>query len=305
MTTHGLHHAVHRDRWVKIAVMVMGTGLVGIADSCAPIDSQHTSPSLSAVSVANGQRAVPNAAAPRSTMGAETKQWLMELACLDSRGLLRTARERCVSEARDFSCVFLKQERIHGTLKEMEEIDVRYRAAPLSVFMVWRRGVDQAKRALFIDQLDFIDANGRRIALVEPAGVLIRLFVSDVRVPIHDARAQEASRRAIDEFGFQGTFEILERVNELAAARNELDFRYEGEGEVDGRATFVFVRRLPYSGHGGRYPDAKTILHLDQEWLLPTGVYSYTDPDGHDLLGSYVYTQVVFSAGFGDDDFRF
>jgi hypothetical protein len=70
------------------------------------------------------------------------------------------------------------------------------------------------------------------LARVEPAGALLHLVVSDVMVPIHDARAREAGRRAIDEFGFRSTFEILEGVNDLAAACNELDFRYEGEGAV-------------------------------------------------------------------------
>jgi hypothetical protein len=97
------------------------------------------------------------------------------------------------------------------------------------------------------------------------AGALLRLVVADVMVPIHDARARAVSRPAIDEFRFRSTFEILERMNNSAAARNELDFRYEGEGAVDGRATVILVRRLPYTGTGGLYPDAKVILHLDQE----------------------------------------
>jgi len=247
----------------------------------------------------------PNAAAPSSTIDAGDKARLIEFARSDPRGLLRIARERCQRETGDFRCLFLKQERINGTLRPVEEIDTRYRAAPLSVFMIWRRGADQAQRALFIDSREFVDRQGERLARVEPAGVLLRLVVSEVMVPIHDPRARKASRRAIDEFGFRSTFDILERLNDLAAARNELDFRYEGEGTIDGRATVVLVRRLPYTGAGGTYPDAKMILHLDQEWLLPTAVYSFTDPEGQELLGSYVFTQVQLDPGLNDDDFRF
>jgi hypothetical protein len=282
---------------------VAGAALAGIVNS--RVQSADSSMPL-APSVASTLRAgMPGATAQRPIIDAGAKAGLLEFARRDPRGLVRLARERCQREIGDFRCLFVKQERINGKLKEVEEIDARYRPDPLSVFMTWRSGAGRAKRALFIDGPPFVDGQGQRRAQVEPAGALIRLVVSDAMVPIHDARAREASRRAIDEFGFRSTFQILERVNDLAAARNELDFRYEGEGAVDGRATVILVRRLPDTGAGGPYPDAKLILHLDQEWLLPTAVYSYTDPEGHELLGSYVYTEVQLNPGLNEDDFRF
>ncbi|HUU96698.1 MAG TPA: DUF1571 domain-containing protein [Phycisphaerae bacterium] len=304
MRTEGLQRIFKRALPSKVAVMVVaGAALVGIVNSRGQSADNRVSPAPRvAASVPGG---MPSAPARSPIIDTAAKAWLIEFARRDPCGLLRLARERCQREVSTFSCVFLKQERINGTLKEIEETEVRYRADPLSVFMIWRGGADQARRALFLDRLDFVDARGQRIARVEPTGVLLRLIVSDVMVPIHDARPRKASRRAIDEFGFRSTLEILERVNDLAAARNELDFRYEGEGAVDGRATVILVRRLPYTGPGGPYPDAKTIVHLDQEWLLPTAVYSFTDPEGQELLGSYVFTQVRLNPGLSEDDFRF
>ena len=304
MITESLQRIVKRATQSKLAVMlVAGAGLAGIVSSRGQTaDSSASLVASAAPSVRGGmlgatvRSAIPDTGAKAS---------LLEFAGRDPRGLVRLARERCQRDIGDFRCLFVKQERINGKLKEVEEIDARYRADPLSVFMTWRSGAGQAKRALFIDGPEFVDGDGQRLARVEPAGALIRLVVSDVMVPIHDARAREASRRAIDEFGFRSTFEILKRVNDLAAARNELDFRYEGEGTIDGRATLILVRRLPYTGPGGPYPDAKLVLHLDQEWLLPTAIYSYTDPEGHELLGSYIFTQVQLNPGLNADDFRF
>jgi hypothetical protein len=303
MRTESVAHIVKRVRPFKVAAMIVaGAALVGAAN--CPVQSADDRVSLAPSAAASVRDGIPSATAqPIIDTGA--KGWVIEFARRDPRGLLRLAREHCQRETSDFSCLFVKQERINGTLKPVEEIDARYRADPLSVFMTWRRGADQAQRALFIDSQEFVDHQGQRLARVEPAGVLLRLFVSDVMVPIHDARARAVSRRAIDEFGFRSTFEILERVNDLAAARNELDFRYEGEGAVDGRVTVILVRRLPCTGPGGPYPDAKLILHLDQEWLLPTAVYSYRDPEGQELLGSYVFAQVQLNPGLGEDDFRF
>lgn len=304
MTTESLQRIVKRASQSKIAVMVAaGAGLAGLVNSRVQSADSRVSLAPSAASSKHG--GMPSTTAPSPTVDAGAQARLTEFARRDPRGLVRLARERCQRETGDFSCLFVKQERINGKLKEVEEIDARYRADPLSVFMTWRRGAGQAQRALFIDRREFVDGDGQRLARVEPAGALVRLVVSDVLVPIHDARAREASRRAIDEFGFRSTFELLERVNDLAAARNELDFQYAGEGAVDGRATVILVRHLPYTGAGGPYPDAKLVLHLDQEWLLPTAVYSYTDPEGQELLGSYVFTQVRLNPGLGEDDFRF
>jgi hypothetical protein len=304
MTTESLPRLVKRPLPSKVAVMVVaGAALVGISNS--PVQSADDRPSLAPRAAASVPAGMPSATAQGPRIDTGAKASLIEFARRDPRGLLRLARERCQRETGDFSCLFVKQERINGTLKPVEEIDARYRAEPLSVFMTWRCGADQAKRALFIDSEEYVDGQGQRLARVEPAGALLRLVVSDVLVPIHDARARAASRRAIDEFGFRSTFELLERVNDLAAARHELDFQYAGEGAVDGRATVILVRHLPYTGAGGPYPDAKLVLHLDQEWLLPTAVYSYTDPEGHELLGSYVFTQVQLNPGLGEDDFRF
>ena len=305
MTTESVPRIVKRSSRPTIALMVVaGAALFGIVNSRGRSADDPVSPAPRvAASEPGGMMPSAPARSPISDAAAKTR--LIEFARRNPSGLLRLARERCQRETGDFRCLLEKQERISGALKPIEVIQVCYRADPLSVFMTWRRGANQAKRALFIDSQEFVDGDGQRLARVEPAGVLLRLIVSDVMVPIHDARARKASRRAIDEFGFRSTFDILEHVNDLAAARNELDFRYEGEGAVDGRATVILVRRLPYTGPGGRYPDAKLILQLDQESLLPTAIYSYTDPEGRELLGSYVFAQVNLNPGFGESDFRF
>lgn len=227
------------------------------------------------------------------------------LAQQDPRALTRLARQRYEREVRDYTCVFLKQERIDGKLRDVEEIEVRYREDPISVYMIWKRNADQAKRVLFIDSPRFVNDKGEKLARVEPAGALVRLIVSDILMPIHGKRAQQSSRRSIDEFGFRATFRLLDHYNQLGADRGVLDFRYAGEGEIDGRRTYKLVRHLPYDGPGGLYPDATMVLHIDQQWLLPTAVYSYADRAGKVLLGSYVHTSVKLNPGLNDGAFQF
>lgn len=230
---------------------------------------------------------------------------LRVLAKTDPWALARLGHDRCDREIRGYTCVFLKQERIGEKLRDVEEIEVRFRNEPTTVYMIWRKNADQAKRALFKDTPEFVNERGEKVARVEPAGALIRLVVADILMPIHGKRARQSSRRSIDEFGFRSTFDLLERYNQLGLDQGVLELHYEGEGKVDGRPTYKIVRYLPYKGPGGIWPDAKMVMHIDQEWLLPTAVYSYADRAGTILLGSYVHTQVKLNPGLAAKAFEF
>jgi hypothetical protein len=244
-------------------------------------------------------------AGPITRRSASVVGRLESLARTDPWALARLGRERYQREIRDYTCVFLKQERIGGKLRELEEIEVRFREDPKTVYMLWKRNANQAKRVLFKDAPEFVNKEGEKLARVEPAGALIRLVVSDVLMPIHGKRAHQSSRRSIDDFGVRSTLDLLDHYNQLGADRGVLDLRYDGEGEVDGRATYKIVRFLPYDGPNGIWPDAKMVMHIDQEWLLPTAVYSYADREGTKLLGSYVHTKVKLNPGLDAQAFEF
>lgn len=234
-----------------------------------------------------------------------TRAALRDLAQQDPVAFSRLCDERAESTIRDYRCTFHKQELLPGGMSPVQEISVLCRVKPLSVFMTWVKNADRARRALYIDAPQFRDANGEKVAKVEPAGVIARALVAEVVRPIHGDDAKLSSRRSMEDFGFNATLKLLLKINDAALARGELDYRYVGEGEIDGRPTFIFQRFLPYTGPGGVYTDRKMIMHIDQEWLVPTAVYSYADVEGRQLLGSYVYTDVQLNPGLTDEDFRF
>lgn len=223
----------------------------------------------------------------------------------DPISVVRLGRQRLDREVRDYRCVLIKQERLGGGLSAVEEIEVRWRTRPLAIYMIWRKNATQVKRALFKDDPAFVDAEGNKLARIEPAGAIVRLLVSDLFMPIHGERARQTSRRAIDECGFGPIFDLFERYCELARRSGVLDMRHAGNGTVDQRPTYVIVRHLPYTGEDGPYPDAKLVLHLDQEWLLPVAVESYADREGTRLLGRYVFTRVELNPGLTEQDFAF
>ena len=214
-----------------------------------------------------------------------------ELARRDPIGFLRLCRERY--HFRDYTCTFIKQELIGNRLGKAQEISVRFREEPFSVDMAWVKNADQAERALYVENA-WKDGKGRELAWFKPAGALLKLIVPKIKQPIFGRRAKAASRRSLDQFGFSRTLDLIIKYVEKGRRNNELDLRYVREGSIKGRPTYVFERFLPYDGREEHYPDYLLRYHIDQEWLIPSACFSYSDREGKQLLGSYVMTDVTF-----------
>jgi len=217
-------------------------------------------------------------------------------------GFLQLCRQRCIDRVRDYHCTFTKQEQVDGQLRPQQETDVRFRSDPFSVDMTFTRNARDAARALYVAG-KWYDSKGDPMAWVRPAGAIIKTFIPKIRQPIHGARAQKESRRTIDQFGFEISFDLILKYSIQAQAEGKLDLNYVGEGAVGGRPTYVIERFLPYTGQEHPYPDRLLVIHIDQEHLLPTACLSYADDDGRDLLGSYVYTDIQLNPGYTDKDF--
>ena len=217
--------------------------------------------------------------------------------------LLRVALERCEREVRGYTCVFFKQERTGNELGLQQAMEVMYRDEPRSVRMTWVKNPDRLRRVLYVRGLN-VSEKGEEQAVVEPAGAVARLFVKTLCIPIHGDRAQAASRHPIDQFGFHSTLGRLNEENAKLAAEGVLRWTYEGEGNVDGRATYVLKRHLPSDGAAGRYPNARLVVHLDKDWLAPVAVHAYADDAEQVLLGSYVTTAVKLNPGLHDAAFK-
>ena len=259
------------------------------------------------VVVAAVVRTDPNGAAAadaKSTPAAPVAE-LTSLAQRDPMALVRRGLAWYMEHVRGYRCTLVKQELLGSKLSEVQEVELRFRESPRAIYMIWKANADGARRALYLDSAEYVDKNGQKLARVEPNGALVRLLTKDVFLPVDGPDARKASRRILTEAGFHRTFELFEAYNAIAAERGVLDLKYAGTGTVDGRPTFVLVRNLPYAGPTGPYPDARLVMHLDQEWLLPVAVYSYADKEEKSLLGSYVFSKIELNPEFTASEFAF
>ncbi len=214
------------------------------------------------------------------------------------RGLLAESRE----SLSDYTCTFIKRDRLNGKLGRPEEIRIKCRERPFSVLMEWVRNPTCCDRVLYVKGR-WINRNGGEEAWVDPQGVLVNLVLGargGIRYDIAKGVAEGRTRRPISEFGFVNMLRLIVSISELAATRGELVLNYLGQSQLDDRGTYVFERVLPYAGLQGTYPDRVLLVHLDRESHLPIGLFAYADDDREVLLGSYVMRDVTLNPGLSN-----
>ncbi len=214
---------------------------------------------------------------------------------------LRHARQSYDQKIRDYECRFSKQESLHGRIGETQVSEVKFREGPFSVFMTVVENPGRYRRVLYVK--DEIVKEGQQYATIEPQGAIARFLVKSVQRPIDGEEARQSSRRLITQFGFANSLDLIVRYADLSAELGQLDLRYMGPGEIDGRPTYVFERRLPIQEPGVDWPDTLLVFHIDQEWHLPLSCCSYADLEGRALLGRYTFSNVRLNVGLDARDF--
>jgi hypothetical protein len=194
---------------------------------------------------------------------------------------------------RNYTCGFVKQERIDGRLGEAQQIRVKFMESPYSVAMRWEANPPIADRILYVEG----KYDNRMLA--RPANALLRSLVGSSVLRRPDGpEARQSTLRPVNVFGFKRSLESLLGVYRQAEAAGDLETSCGGRASVAGREAIVLVRHLPARSD---YPARETRVYIDTEYLLPFCVESY-DWDGR-LSSRYVYRDVKFNVALTADDF--
>jgi hypothetical protein len=215
-----------------------------------------------------------------------------KLAKTDHAELLEFCQKAYDKRVQDYTCTLIKQERIGGTLGKPQVVAAKYMRDPYSVALAWKKNAGRADRVLYVkgkygDQM-----------LARPAGFFA--FIGTVKRDPAGKAAMKSTLRPVNQFGFSNSLESLEKVYRLAEKRGELTESFKGFGvhEETGRKAAILVRELP-AREG--YPAARTVVHIDTEYLVPTVVEGY-DWDGK-LLCRYIFKDIKFNVGLTEEDF--
>lgn len=238
-------------------------------------------------------------ATPVLHLAAASDEGQMPLYRRDPLAYLKQCRRNYNQRVRDYVCTFSKRELVEQELTDRQVAEIKFREGPFSVYMHILTNPGKARRVLYVK--DAIVKNNEQFATIEPESAAWRLLVRSVQREIAGTEMLRASRKPISDFGFKRSLDLIIKYIDLA--EDSTVIRYVGEGQIDGRSTHVFERRLPYSAEDDRWPDALLIVQVDAEWQVPVSCTAYADYERKQLLGDYQYTDVHFNLGLGAREF--
>jgi outer membrane lipoprotein-sorting protein len=191
---------------------------------------------------------------------------------------------------RDYTALFLKRERINGTLLALETIELRFQA-PFKVYMAWRK--PYAGRVIV-----YVEGENDNKILVNPGGLLrfLRLKLEPT-----SSLATQNTHHTVREVGLQKTIALLEREYERGRREGQVTLSFQGDDEVAGRSTYHLTLVCHVDKMAGYYAQRGEIW-VDAEHFLPIRLSLY-DWDG-ELYAHYEYQRIRVNPGLGAEAFR-
>jgi outer membrane lipoprotein-sorting protein len=191
---------------------------------------------------------------------------------------------------RDYTAVFLKRERINGTLLALETIELRFQA-PFKVYMAWRK--PYAGRVIV-----YVEGENDNKILVNPGGLLrfLRLKLEPTS-PL----ATQNTHHTVREVGLQKTIALLVREYERGRREDQVTLSFQSDDEVAGRSTYHLTLVCHADKMAGYYAQRGEIW-VDAEHFLPIRLSLY-DWDG-ELYAHYEYQRLRVNPGLGPEAFR-
>ncbi|MBN1554962.1 MAG: DUF1571 domain-containing protein [Phycisphaerae bacterium] len=223
---------------------------------------------------------------------------VLNLAKTDHVALLKKGVEKYdAMPVKDYTCLFVKQEKLGGRLGDEQNVAIKFLGDPFSVAMVWTKNPPLGDALIYVEG-EYKNNKGVSQMLVRPKPAFQWLVGKSVLKLPDGPDAMRNSLRPVTKFGFRNGLVSLLEVYEPAIAAKECKMQYDGVTEVGGRKCVVLTRILP---EGKDYPARITETCLDIELLLPLRIVGY-DRD-NSLLCNYEYHEVKLNPGLKPRDF--
>jgi hypothetical protein len=194
-----------------------------------------------------------------------------------------------------YTCLFVKQERIEGTLQPREKTAIVFREKPFSVLMRWLEGQRKALAVVYAD-----GANDGQM-LCRPSGLAGKL-VSVVSRDPEGSDAKQSGRYTIKDFGVKKAAQRTLAAWKAAQAQGTLRVEYLGVRkvrELDDRPCHTFHRIAEKPEEEG-VVDSK--FYIDTEKLILIGTV-LKGKQGQ-LYGEYFFRDVQFNPKFKPNQFE-
>jgi len=243
------------------------------------------------------------AAAPQGTGGVDPHGGTAAAdgaAALDPIARAKKAIADCQEQfrhVRDYTCTFVKRERIEGRLTAPHIIEMKARTSPNSLYFKFQQP-NRGREAIFVQGR----YNGRIVAHDVGLG---KLLAGTMHLDPQGSMAMEENRHPVTEAGIGTLIDTVARhwARELSPAESVLNF--DPAARVGNRPCTVVE-----SIHPRHRPDFlfhKVKLYIDPQLGLPVRFEAYDWPRhpgaAPDLIEEYTYIDMKVNVGLRDHDF--
>jgi hypothetical protein len=197
---------------------------------------------------------------------------------------------------RDYTCLFIKREQLHGQLQPENLIDMKVRTQPFSVYLHWLKPVPTAGQ-----EVCYVAGRNNGMMRVHSAGILGT--VGFINMDPRDPRATETSRHGITEAGIGNLIDRYGQAWELERTLNRTQVRVQ-EYEYNHRRC-TRVDTVHADNADKRIPFYRSVVYFDKENHLPIRVENYdwpragAEPAGG-LVESYSYVNLHLNVGLSN-----
>jgi len=194
----------------------------------------------------------------------------------------------------DYSADFIRQERVDDVMNETEYFFIKFRK-PFDLYLRWTKGKRKGWELLYSR------GNYNNQVVVHVTGVA-NWFLPTLELDPAGGIAMMNNPHSILEFGIGYVIESYNRNIKMSIERDEVELRYLGDKEVDGRLCWGIEAVLPKDSE--HYYCYKSVLYFDKEYMLPTKSVFYEWKNGKEqLIELYLYKNLSFNNCFTDYDF--
>jgi hypothetical protein len=246
-----------------------------------------------------GQDAKPtrgtSATAPRSQGSAPTAD---PNALDEPIRLVLEAREK-FRTIQDYTCTFIKRERINGQLLPEEYVVMKARTKPFSVYMKWQKPYEGR-------EVIYVHGQNDGKLLAHSTG-LEKVVGGTVSLDPRGEMAMENSRHAITEAGIGNLIDQLVARWQKEKQLGHTQVEIKPNAKVDGRTCILVKTQHPVDPKNYAYFRSK--IFFDKEHGLPIRFEGYdwprrgTSPEG-ESLEEYTYRDLKFNVALTAADFN-
>jgi hypothetical protein len=201
----------------------------------------------------------------------------------------------------DYCATFTKQERIGGDLSEVQQISLKLRHEPLSIYMKWRSGFTG-------QQVIYVEGQNDGRMLVKAGGIKGRL--GTLSLDPNSALAMSQSRHPCTMVGLMKAAERILQYQKATVERGTgFTCELRDDAEFDSRPCYRFLAQYDSPEYSQEY--RKSEILVDKQLSMPVSVMNFTwakdaDPatlDEQTLIEHYMYTEIQVQQQFADLDF--